>query len=461
GDLLYNALSAMISRQSTQDGWYSGFNDDYKRIYYVKRLNPNAVLVVSIYSVELENIVDTPDSMTSMTVRLIDKDMNIIYSSLGENKTVVPREIRARIKGDPVEADKAEYIVSADPCGDDWFLVTSIPTEVILDTKKEAQKSILTLAVIATLIAIVIDVVISIIFTNPINHIVSALGKKADYDQLTGVLNKRSFEDGTRYTIANAKKSVHAMVIVDIDDFKSINDSLGHTVGDHVLSMMGELLNKQFTDKDLIGRIGGDEFCVFTKLEGYDNAWSELSEKCEVIRQLFNYKYADDKQKYRLSCSIGAALFPFDADTFEELYINADKALYISKRSGKNTASLYGEKDRAATGEASEAAEDQKDETAPAEDPDNTENTDSTADGPSETVSDDTAPDDASADTESKTDNDAEDGVTDITDDAEDDTAPEDMQVDAEEDADAETDDADPPAADTSDEETEKGDDDE
>ncbi|MBQ7989673.1 MAG: GGDEF domain-containing protein [Oscillospiraceae bacterium] len=344
GDLIYNDLSAMISRSSTQDGWYSGFNNDYKRIYYVKRLNDNAVLAVSVYSVELENVVETPDTMNSMAVRLVDKEMNIIYSSLAEDSSILPREICDRIKGNNVDPNKAEYIVSADPCGDDWILVTSIPTQYIFDAKTESQERIITIAAIAGLIAIIIDVAISLIFANPINHLVSTLGMKADYDQLTGLLNKNSFEDNARYRIANARKTVHAMMIVDIDDFKSINDTLGHKTGDKVLADMGKLLREQFGEKDLTGRIGGDEFCTFVKLDSYENAWAGLLEKCETVRKKFGSMYADENKTHRLSCSIGAALFPFDADTFEELYINADKALYSSKRGGKDSVSLYGEK---------------------------------------------------------------------------------------------------------------------
>ncbi len=344
GDLIYNDLSAMISRPNTQDGWYAGFNDDYKRIYYVKRLNENAVLAVSVYSAELENIVESPDSMRSMAVRLVDKEMNIIYSSIGENNTILPREIKERIRGNVIDPNEAEYIVSANQCGDDWMLVTSIPTQYLLETKNEAQRRIISIAAFAALIALVLDIVISLIFTNPINNIVISLGRKADYDQLTGILNKRSFEDRTLRAIASSKKSVHAMMLIDIDDFKGINDSFGHTAGDDVLSMMGSLIRKSFPESDILGRIGGDEFCVFTKMGGYDNAWSEISSKCALMCESFNGMFADKAQTRRLSCSIGAALFPFDADTFEELYKNADKALYISKRSGKNRFSLFGEK---------------------------------------------------------------------------------------------------------------------
>ena len=341
GDTIYESLSSMISRSSTKDGWYAGFNDDYKRIYYVKRLNDNAVLAVSVYSVELENIVDTPDSMQSMAVRLADSDMNIIYSSLEDEASTIPARIVDEIKGERAAGDEAEYIVSADPCGDDWLLVTSIPTQYILDAKVQAQNHIIRIAIIAALIALAADVLISLFFANPINDIVSNLGKKAADDQLTGILNKSSFESAVRTRIAKAKGDSYGMMIVDIDDFKSINDTLGHSTGDRVLAAMGSLLRENMGEGDIAGRIGGDEFCLFLKT-GRERARADLSEKCEKIRALVAASYADEEQTYHLSCSVGAALFPDDAATFEELYINADKALYSSKRGGKNSVSIYG-----------------------------------------------------------------------------------------------------------------------
>ncbi|MBQ9209937.1 MAG: GGDEF domain-containing protein [Oscillospiraceae bacterium] len=340
GDTIYESLSSMISRDSTNDGWYAGFNDDYKRIYYVKRLNDNAVLAVSVYSVELENIVDTPDSMQSMAVHLADSDMNIIYSSLGEGSSMLPPQIIDEIKGAAADPAEAEYIVSADPCGDDWILVTAIPTQYILDAKVQAQNHIIRIAIIAALIALAADVIISLFFANPINDIVSNLGKKAADDQLTGILNKSSFESAVRTRIAKAKGDSYGMMIVDIDDFKSINDTLGHSAGDRVLASIGSFLRENMGEGDIAGRIGGDEFCLFLKTDR-ERARAELSERCEGIRGLVAAAYADEEQTYPLSCSVGAALFPDDAATFEELYINADKALYSSKRGGKNSVSIY------------------------------------------------------------------------------------------------------------------------
>ncbi|MBP3271618.1 MAG: GGDEF domain-containing protein, partial [Ruminococcus sp.] len=130
-----------------------------------------------------------------------------------------------------------------------------------------------------------------------------------------------------------------ARVIIDIDDFKSVNDTLGHAQGDRVLEKMGSILRTTFTDNDYIGRIGGDEFCVLvnTRSDSEEIFADMLIKQCEELRRKVK------ESGTGISVSIGTALFPRNGKDFETLYAACDKALYSSKKSGKNTVRTYDE----------------------------------------------------------------------------------------------------------------------
>ena len=128
------------------------------------------------------------------------------------------------------------------------------------------------------------------------------------------------------------------LFVLDVDNFKKINDTLGHAFGDEVLRNLGMRLRSMFRVTDIIGRIGGDEFIIFLK-DIKDNAVIEREGK--KIEQFFHNFEVGEYVKYSVTASVGGAVFPRDADNFEDLYKAADKAVYISKKQGKNQLSYY------------------------------------------------------------------------------------------------------------------------
>ncbi len=163
---------------------------------------------------------------------------------------------------------------------------------------------------------------------------------KAERDLLTGLYNKGTTTklicEQLTYNQRNAKG---ALLMIDIDNFKTINDSLGHTYGDAVLSELADKLKEVFRGDDIVGRIGGDEFIAFMK-----NAEDVkvIEAKAQKILKLFANTYKGIKDEHHsISGSVGIALFPKDGSSFESLYKNADIALYHSKSIGKNSYSFY------------------------------------------------------------------------------------------------------------------------
>ena len=128
-----------------------------------------------------------------------------------------------------------------------------------------------------------------------------------------------------------------------MDNFKGVNDTLGHAYGDKVLARIGSMLRATFSTEDYLGRIGGDEFCVLMNTQPEDGKSYEdyVIGKCEEICAAFREHYTGDDGSYKISASIGCALFARDGEDFETLYKSADKALYASKERGKDTYTIY------------------------------------------------------------------------------------------------------------------------
>lgn len=182
--------------------------------------------------------------------------------------------------------------------------------------------------------------------TNQHNQI-EELSKKAEKDLLTGLYNKITTEALIKdFMKTNTDDEMQcALLIVDVDNFKSINDKFGHLYGDAVLGQLGEYLKPIFRSNDVLGRIGGDEFFVFIK----DFKVLDIVEKkANDICTLFKKTYVKEGISVQISSSIGIALYPEHGSTFEELYEKADTALYNSKSFGKNRFSLYEENVKAA-----------------------------------------------------------------------------------------------------------------
>lgn len=170
-----------------------------------------------------------------------------------------------------------------------------------------------------------------------------ALEEKADTDQLTGLSNKIATERKIKEYISENPRELALMFVLDIDNFKKINDTMGHAFGDEVLRTLGKHIGENFRMTDIIGRTGGDEFTIFLKSLKDDS--NTLSEAQKLVN-FFDGFEAGEYVKYSATASIGAAVFPKDGEDFETLYKAADQALYKAKERGKNQLAFYDDRDR-------------------------------------------------------------------------------------------------------------------
>jgi len=153
----------------------------------------------------------------------------------------------------------------------------------------------------------------------------------ANYDNLTGVATKQNIINQISETIGEYKNTndKFAVIVLDIDKFKSINDHYGHIVGDSAIKFVSSRVKNCLREEDLIGRLGGDEFIIFQK---NINAKSDVELLLQRIQNTLKTPLTIDESFIPIDISIGVSVYPTDAQHIDELYDKADKSMYIAKK---------------------------------------------------------------------------------------------------------------------------------
>ncbi|MFG0538901.1 putative bifunctional diguanylate cyclase/phosphodiesterase [Pseudomonas sp. YQ_5] len=162
----------------------------------------------------------------------------------------------------------------------------------------------------------------------------------AYYDALTGLPNRQLFTNRAAQAIQQAQSngSKVALLLLDLDHFKSINDSLGHSVGDAILKCVAERLASSVRPQDTVSRPGGDEFVILLPQVVRLEAIGDLSE--QLLRTLVSPMQIGEK-RYSITTSIGVSIYPEDSTDLEALYSHADAAMYQAKREGRNRSRFF------------------------------------------------------------------------------------------------------------------------
>ncbi|MBQ7066208.1 MAG: GGDEF domain-containing protein [Lachnospiraceae bacterium] len=295
---------------------------------------------------------------------LIDAEGNMIYSSTSKLSSVenfydymeevkvssksiekVKEHISLEDKGNivvPVDGKEIYCAFTALDIGE-WSFVMGITNhyvEIMRNSAWSATRTMVINMVIALAIFFTLVVVMNVLSKLKYYNENKELEAKADTDQLTELNNKMATERKIKEYIAENPDGQALMFVLDIDNFKKINDTRGHAFGDEVLRTIGMRLKAEFRMTDIIGRLGGDEFVIFLK-DIKDDA--TLKKEADKVAGIFKDMKVGQYSKYKVTASIGCAVFSRDADNFQDLYKAADKGLYLAKKRGKNQLAFYGE----------------------------------------------------------------------------------------------------------------------
>jgi diguanylate cyclase (GGDEF)-like protein/PAS domain S-box-containing protein len=166
------------------------------------------------------------------------------------------------------------------------------------------------------------------------------LEHQANHDALTGLANRNLLRDRLEQGLRVAHRYGRACTVafIDLDNFKLINDSLGHDIGDQVLKIVGERLAACIREGDTVARLGGDEFVLLVTEHGRDSGRLRVAQRVIVA---ISQPFAIEQREFKVTCSIGIASFPQDGTDADTLLRNADTAMYRAKDLGRNTFQLY------------------------------------------------------------------------------------------------------------------------
>lgn len=234
------------------------------------------------------------------------------------------------------EEKKTSYYIAYAPLGmNDWMIGYIVPVKAAEASYDFIREYEITFIIIFSMLVTV--VIFYIIYKNRQEK--SRLLKRAQRDALTGLFNKKTTQDMIdRFLEENGKDRCNALMIMDVDYFKQVNDTYGHMVGDKVLKIFGRLLAKQFREKDIVGRIGGDEFMVLIcNIKDVEIAKDRAKKLINEVRALQIPELAGSG----ITISVGIAYSPDHGTTFMELYRHADTALYQVERGGRDGFSVY------------------------------------------------------------------------------------------------------------------------
>ncbi len=357
GSNLYDSFSEYIT-DSQQGSWLFGINGSNDRFYYIKRLNPNAILVSSVYTNELSSVFIYPKQIDGMDIRLVDESDTIIYSSRQEESgTMLPEEIAAALTrsaiapGDSSMVIGSEYLINTNVCTNGWRVICTVPTSIIIKEAEDLKSFTMRISALMALIFVLAGLLLIRRVSLPMDDLVMTLQYKAEVDRLSGTMNKVTFQETVEKRLIHGVPGTNrAFVMVDMDNFKLINDKNGHSYGDQVIIRFGKLLRSLYDNEILIGRLGGDEFAIY--IENTDNQISDnesfrqtVTAGLDKIMAGFKEEFKDEQTDCNISVSMGVYLNSDTSPTFKTMYDKADKALYRSKASGKNRYTLYEEGD--------------------------------------------------------------------------------------------------------------------
>lgn len=185
------------------------------------------------------------------------------------------------------------------------------------------------------LVSIILGVIAGIFFVTRYKLI-----EKASRDKLTGLYNREGSLREINDRLMMGKFKHGALLLMDLDHFKSVNDTMGHPKGDEVLIETADILLRSCRSMDIISRLGGDEFTVFFS---FDKENDFIINKAEEIRKAMERYIKDGTNEIKVTSSIGISFLSQDINNFEKLYKSADLALYESKENGRNKITIYKE----------------------------------------------------------------------------------------------------------------------
>jgi two-component system cell cycle response regulator len=289
------------------------------------RLSSNAVILSGnavVARITVGRAVDEALLAGLRGVTILPPKVNLVFVEHGR-VIVGPRHLAL---------DRASYLFGSAPLPVKGVSVVAIESQADVSAR---TRPYVRNTLIAGILTLLLAGALAVHLTRPLARMVGDLSERAERDELTGLANRRALDDRLREEIDRARRyGTHlTLVLIDLDDFKHVNDRYGHQCGDDVLRVAGALLSRSVRELDLAARYGGEEFALVLPGTVADGA-RRVAEKIRTTVAAVEIP-APSAERIRVTASFGMAEFPAWS-TLEELIAEADRCLYEAKRHGKN-----------------------------------------------------------------------------------------------------------------------------
>lgn len=259
----------------------------------------------------------TPDQMRNLHVR------QLLKNSVFDIDTMLQNDYRVIRGNEELDVIEERFITST---GKQLFLQTHIMPLAFYDEK--------------------VALIVSVDITERKNA-QAKMEFMAHHDALTGLPNRVQLVERLEHELRRAERHNYfgAVLFIDLDQFKTINDSLGHPVGDRVLEVVATRLQQTVREEDLVARLSGDEFVVVLTVldQNIETAALRAGEISEKIRAVISQPYIHDNMELRVTCSVGVVVYPDKNNSVHELLRYADTAMYQVKEKGRDSIEFFNE----------------------------------------------------------------------------------------------------------------------
>jgi len=255
--------------------------------------------------------------------------------------------IRSELENGPIADDRLQFLASRLSELNSQFTVHAKRFSTVLGEGSRAIKLTLTcinFLTAATLILLLIWHTRRLVlqrqaFEHALHAEKERLAWQASHDGLTGLFNRRAFEARLQSELDDAAAGAFGLILLDLDQFKSVNDNCGHLAGDRLLCEVSRLLQQDRHAHDLVARLGGDEFClILPRCPPYEAV--DIAERLRRSLEMFNFAWGD--RCFSVTASIGVACITDRNTTLEDAMRRADAACYRAKEKGRNSVQVEG-----------------------------------------------------------------------------------------------------------------------
>ncbi len=347
GEKIFTELYSLIN--TNENGtWLTSYENNYNRVYYIQKINANAIMLTSFYSTEFDKVFVKDSLITELYIYLVDNDGNVLYASENTEKST----------GDTLENESLElfqnninksfindkYIGAITSCDDSINIICFFHTDKVLADNADKTTWLLSVILGVTVLCICAGFVFAGKYTNDYEGIIKKYKKNNDIDEVTGLYNSMGIDEQISERIETSLMgSTYAFALIKIDDFDEIGSHLGTEFVNDTLNELAKQITCAFKTTDILGINEKHEFIIFADFSDFDlfKAHNMLKDRCNSVCNSFkNFCVGDDKS-VKINISMGVCVYPDNGKCFDELYENAKTALDISTKSDQSICIFY------------------------------------------------------------------------------------------------------------------------